>query len=241
MIERQPGAPEGRAGFDGGEGEEGSPLNLANALTALRILLAPVFLVHYVHGDRPRALAAFAAAAATDVLDGLVARALHQRTRLGAFLDPIADKFLAACALIALAVTGKLPTWLPVLVVARDVAQLVAAAILRSVHRTIPVAPTRIGKYATFALAFGAAASLRRALYRRGLLRMQRMPVPVVVVGNITVGGSGKTPLAAALTRALAERGWHPGIVSRGHGRADGGLYETDHGQNCSEQKINTN
>ena len=153
MIERQPGAPGGRAGFDGGEGEEGSPLNLANALTALRILLAPVFLVHYVHGDRPRALAAFAAAAATDVLDGLVARALHQRTRLGAFLDPIADKFLAACALIALAVTGKLPTWLPVLVVARDVAQLVAAAILRSVHRTIPVAPTRIGKYATFALA----------------------------------------------------------------------------------------
>ncbi|HYR01338.1 MAG TPA: tetraacyldisaccharide 4'-kinase [Casimicrobiaceae bacterium] len=73
------------------------------------------------------------------------------------------------------------------------------------------------------ALAFGAVASLRRALYRRGLLRTQRMPVPVVVVGNITVGGSGKTPLAAALTRALAERGWHPGIVSRGHGRADPG------------------
>lgn len=153
MIERQPGAPERRADLAGGEGDAGSPLNLANALTALRFVLAPVFLVHYVQGDRPRALAAFAAAAATDVLDGLVARALHQRTRLGAFLDPIADKFLAACALIALAVTGHLPVWLPVLVVARDVAQLVAATILRGVHRTIPVAPTRIGKYATFALA----------------------------------------------------------------------------------------
>lgn len=149
MSERE---PRDREGVEGGEGD-GPPLNLANALTALRFVLAPVFLVHYVQGDRLRALAAFAAAAATDVLDGLVARALRQRTRLGAFLDPIADKFLAACALFALAATGRLPMWLPVLVVARDAAQLLAAAVLRGVHRTIPVAPTRIGKYATFALA----------------------------------------------------------------------------------------
>ncbi len=153
MAERGPADHDARRAPEAEEGDDGSPLNLANALTALRVVLAPIFLVHYVQGDRPRALAAFAAAAATDVLDGLVARALHQRTRLGAFLDPIADKFLAACALIALAVTGRLPAWLPVLVVARDVAQLLAAAILRGVHRTIPVAPTRIGKYATFALA----------------------------------------------------------------------------------------
>lgn len=135
------------------EGGGGSPLNLANALTVSRILLAPVFLVLYVHGDRLRALAAFAAAAATDVLDGLVARALRQHTRLGAFLDPIADKFLAACALVALAATGRLPIWLPVLEIARDLAQLAGAALLRTTGHAIPVAPTRIGKYATFALA----------------------------------------------------------------------------------------
>jgi cardiolipin synthase len=129
------------------------PFTLANGLTVLRIVLAPVFLVLYVEGERLRALAAFAAAATTDVLDGLVARALRQSTRLGAFLDPIADKFLAACALIALAATGRLPVWLPVLVVARDLAQLVAAAILRTTHHTVPVAPTRIGKYATFSIA----------------------------------------------------------------------------------------
>jgi tetraacyldisaccharide 4'-kinase len=69
------------------------------------------------------------------------------------------------------------------------------------------------------AVAFGAVAGARRALFRSGVLRAHRLPVPVIVVGNITVGGSGKTPLAAALTRSLAERGWHPGIVSRGHGR----------------------
>jgi cardiolipin synthase len=134
-------------------GEGGSPLNLANALTALRFALAPIFLVLYVEGDRLRALAAFAAAAATDVLDGLVARALRQHTRLGAFLDPIADKFLFACALIALAATGRLPAWLPALVVSRDFAQLLAAAFLRTIHHTVPVAPTRIGKYASFSLA----------------------------------------------------------------------------------------
>lgn len=129
------------------------PLTLANVLTGARIVLAPIFLVLYVRGDLLRALSAFAAAAATDVLDGLVARALQQHTRLGAFLDPIADKFLAACALLALAATGRLPLWLPLLVVARDAAQLLGAGLLRTLHHTIPVAPTRIGKYATFALA----------------------------------------------------------------------------------------
>jgi cardiolipin synthase len=117
-------------------------INLANGLTASRFVLAPIFLVLYVQGDRVRALAAFAAAAATDVLDGLVARVLDQQTRFGAFLDPIADKFLAACALIALAATGRLPVWLPGLVVTRDAAQLLGAAILRTTHHTVPVAPT---------------------------------------------------------------------------------------------------
>jgi cardiolipin synthase len=132
---------------------DASPVNLANGLTALRIVLAPVFLLLYVGGDRLRALAAFAAAAATDVLDGLVARALGQHTRLGAFLDPIADKLLASCALVALAATGRLPWWLPALVVSRDLAQLAGAALLGTTHHTVPVVPTRIGKYATVALA----------------------------------------------------------------------------------------
>ena len=57
----------------------------------------------------------------------------------------------------------------------------------------------------------GCGVALRRALYRVGVLRAVRLPVPVVVVGNITVGGSGKTPLVAALAAALAQRGWQPG------------------------------
>jgi tetraacyldisaccharide 4'-kinase len=76
---------------------------------------------------------------------------------------------------------------------------------------------------APLSLAFAGVVAVRHALYRAGIFRRHRLPVPVVVVGNITVGGSGKTPLAAALCRALAERGFHPGIVSRGYGRVESG------------------
>src|SRR5919201_4621940 len=128
-------------------------VTLPNALTAARLVLAPIFLALYARGDTVRALAAFAAAASTDVLDGLAARVLQQHSRLGAFLDTISDKFLAACALFALWSRGRLPLWLPLFVVSRDVAQLLGAAALRTIHRRVPVAPTRIGKYATFWIA----------------------------------------------------------------------------------------
>lgn len=67
-------------------------------------------------------------------------------------------------------------------------------------------------------LLFGGLAALRRWQFRRGWRRTERLPVPVVVVGNITVGGSGKTPYVAALAEALRARGRRPGIVSRGYG-----------------------
>ena len=66
---------------------------------------------------------------------------------------------------------------------------------------------------------FGALAALRRAAYRLRVLRAHRLPVPVIVVGNLTAGGAGKTPLVAALADALRRRGRRPGIVSRGYGR----------------------
>ena len=67
-------------------------------------------------------------------------------------------------------------------------------------------------------LVFLAAVSLRRLLYRLGVLRAVKIPVPVVVVGNITVGGTGKTPLVLWLVGFLRARGMQPGIVSRGYG-----------------------
>src|ERR1700704_3975074 len=87
-------------------------------------------------------------------------------------------------------------------------------------------------------IVFASAVALRRTLYRGGLLPSERLPVPIVVVGNLTVGGSGKTPLTIALAQALAERGWRPRIVSRGYGGAGrrrgwAGSRSYLHGQGC--------
>ncbi|MCC6473825.1 MAG: tetraacyldisaccharide 4'-kinase [Burkholderiales bacterium] len=67
-------------------------------------------------------------------------------------------------------------------------------------------------------LIYGALAGVRRELYRRGALPSVRVEVPVIVVGNVLVGGTGKTPLVLALTERLKGEGMRPGIVSRGHG-----------------------
>lgn len=149
-----PAAGAGEGGAEAGPPDAG-PYTVPNALTALRLVLAPVFLWLYASGRVDRALPVFAVAAASDLLDGLVARLLRQHSRLGEILDPIADKLLAFCALVALAWAGRVPVWLPALVVGRDAVIVAGAFLLQALgvaHR-LRVIPTRAGKYATFALA----------------------------------------------------------------------------------------
>jgi len=100
-------------------------LNAANTITVVRILLIPVFIVvlfsRLPHGDI-LAAAVFTIAALTDKLDGYVARAQNQVTALGQFLDPFADKLLVSAALIALVELDRLPSWVAMVIIARELA-----------------------------------------------------------------------------------------------------------------------
>ena len=78
------------------------------------------------------------------------------------------------------------------------------------------------------ALAYAVLVGARRRLYRLGVLASVRLPVPVVVIGNIHVGGTGKTPLTLHLAQALQARGWQVGIVSRGYGRQSDDIRQVD-------------
>jgi cardiolipin synthase len=131
---------------------DAGPFTFANALTALRLLLAPVVMLLYVRGELLGALGVYAVAALTDGLDGLLARLLDEHSRLGEILDPIADKLLAFCILVALVAAGRLPAWLAVLIIGRDVAVVGAATALQWSGRPVPIVPTRAGKYATATL-----------------------------------------------------------------------------------------
>uniref|UniRef100_UPI0003759BB4 tetraacyldisaccharide 4'-kinase n=1 Tax=Herbaspirillum lusitanum TaxID=213312 RepID=UPI0003759BB4 len=84
-------------------------------------------------------------------------------------------------------------------------------------------------------LLFGAVALTRRTLYRSGLKQATRLEVPVVVVGNVFVGGTGKTPLAIWLVQALRQAGYTPGVISRGYGSAQAEARPVTSGSKASE------
>jgi cardiolipin synthase len=111
-----------------------------------------VFAWLFLKGRLGAALLVFVAAEVTDVLDGLLARALRQFTRIGALLDPVADKVLGLTALALLTLSGRLPLWLLAVAVFRDACIATAIYLLTLTGRTFPARPTRFGKYATFFL-----------------------------------------------------------------------------------------
>jgi CDP-diacylglycerol--glycerol-3-phosphate 3-phosphatidyltransferase len=100
-------------------------VNLPNALSLVRIFLVPVLVVFLIVVPRPynlSAAAVFLAGALTDWLDGRIARSTRQVTTLGKLLDPVADKLLIAAGLISLVQVGRVPAWMVVLIVCRDLA-----------------------------------------------------------------------------------------------------------------------
>lgn len=126
-------------------------LTLPNLLTAGRLIMVPFVLWFLARGQLEWAFWVFAAAALTDLLDGSLARLLDQRSVLGAWLDPIADKAMLLSTLLMLVWLESLPLWLGVVVALRDIVVLLGAAAYRSLTGGLEVAPTLWGKAATAA------------------------------------------------------------------------------------------
>jgi CDP-diacylglycerol--glycerol-3-phosphate 3-phosphatidyltransferase/cardiolipin synthase len=168
--------------------------NLPNILTWLRILAIPLIMLLFLFGSHaPNSLAdpvaglVFAAAAITDSLDGYLARRLGQTTRLGAFLDPVADKLIVAVALVL--IVSRDPRAVMVLTAAVIIGREIAISALREwmagIGQRTAVAVSRIGKYKTILQMVG----LTMLLFRHSLLG-----VPIYLFGQWL------TVLAAALT-----------------------------------------
>jgi len=124
-------------------------MNLPNLLTLSRLLLVPIFTIFLLYERKTGAFILFLAAGVTDALDGLLARLWDQKTKLGAYLDPIADKLLLVTAFIVLASLGRIPLWLTVIVIARDLIILLGFLILSLLSCSFEVRPTLFSKATT--------------------------------------------------------------------------------------------
>jgi len=141
-------------------------VGLANWLTIVRIVLIPVFVILLVDNQVRIALAVFCLAGLTDALDGYIARSRGKTTRLGAFLDPMADKLLLSASFITLTYKFPhlLPFWLTAVVISRDLLLVLGAALVHMSGGQIQPAPTLLGKATTgFQMAMVLAALLASA------------------------------------------------------------------------------
>ena len=129
-------------------------LTPANQLTILRMLLIPAFVILLLYGYRGWALVTFMVAGITDLFDGLIARRTGQKTTLGAWLDPMADKLLLVTMFVMLTLpdigsANRLPLWFTVLVISRDIAIVATVAVINLAVGPRTFRPSIFGKIAT--------------------------------------------------------------------------------------------
>ena len=124
-------------------------INIPNTLTILRILLAPTFVIVLLRHQYLYALIIFAVAGISDGLDGFIAKHYNQRTVLGAFLDPIADKVLILSAYICMAFLQIVPNWIAVIILSRDIIIALGVAVFGIFNVRFQVKPSLISKITT--------------------------------------------------------------------------------------------
>jgi cardiolipin synthase len=198
-------------------------MTLANVITIARLILIPVFGFLWARGENEQALWVFVIAATTDVLDGLVARYFNQYSRLGAILDPTADKLLLFVSYIVAAMNGAVPLWLSLLVVGRDVILGIGAGlfawVVKGRHDPDSWAPSRIGKYTMFMQSLVVALALLDSVFHLASLRpwlqvIMVMAACLTVLSGLQYVGIGVRALvrpraAAGAPAAAAPQGGH--------------------------------
>jgi cardiolipin synthase len=140
--------------------------SVANLITILRLLLVPFFYAALI-SDSPRsytiAVFLYAIAASTDWIDGYIARRTHTVTQLGKIIDPLVDRLLLASGVVGLYLVGKLPLWIPIVLVLRDVYLLYGSYVLERAGTILPV--TYIGKVTTAILMAGFTLLIASGIY----------------------------------------------------------------------------
>ena len=144
-------------------------MTLPNFISVARLLLVPVLVWALIHGAFVTAFAVFVVAGLSDAVDGLIARQFRLQTTLGTYLDPLADKALLGAIFIGLGVLGRLPDWLVVTVVSRDL--LIVAAVLLSyvMGHPVTVRPIPVSKLTTLAQIILAGTALAEPAFRLNL------------------------------------------------------------------------
>lgn len=128
-----------------------SPLTIPNLISMVRILATPVFVIFLLQNSYGRAMTVFIVAGLSDLVDGYIARNFKQKSPLGAILDPLADKLLVTASYLTLGYFEKIPAWLTVVVISRDVVILGGIIALKLFEVDFYIDPARISKWATAA------------------------------------------------------------------------------------------
>jgi len=126
-------------------------VSIPNLITLGRVILVPVVFWLLLTGEIQAAFLAFVIAGISDAVDGFLAKRFNWETELGAYLDPLADKLLIVCIFVALGVTGRLPSWLVILVVSRDALIVMAVMLSWLLDHPTPMKPLAISKMNTVA------------------------------------------------------------------------------------------
>jgi len=128
---------------------QGRILTVPNQITLLRLGFLPIFLALISYERYRWALLVLVVAGLSDGIDGLLARKLNQRSSLGAYLDPIADKLLLSSSFVILAFKTRLAWWLTIIVLSRDILILIVAVVILLISGYRPFPPSIFGKLTT--------------------------------------------------------------------------------------------